>query len=247
MFQQQPFQQPAQTTTAQSGTMAKSFISKVFTLMLGALGLSALMAYLFSHSAELLSYIIYYDALTGTGGHTTLGYVVMFAPLAFVLTMGLAFNKFSVLMLTLFFMAFAAIMGISLSTIFLAYSSTAIITTFLISAATFGIMAVVGYTTSTDLTKFGSILMMGLIGIILAMVVNWFVGSSSLDYLISCIGVLIFTGLVAYDTQKLKNIGAQVGTGSAMAGKLVVMGALSLYLDFINLFLFLLRIFGGRD
>jgi hypothetical protein len=107
-------------------------------------------------------------------------------------------------------------------------------------------MAVVGYTTKTDLTKLGSILMMAVLGIVIASVVNYFMESAAFDYLISCVGVLVFTGLVAYDTQKVKRIGAGVEYGTATAGKLALMGALSLYLDFINLFLFLLRVFGGR-
>jgi hypothetical protein len=108
-------------------------------------------------------------------------------------------------------------------------------------------MAVVGYTTSTDLTKFGSIMMMGLIGIIIAMVVNWFMQSTTLDYIISGLGVLIFTGLTAYDMQKLKRIGSQVDSATDEGNKYALMGALTLYLDFINLFLFLLRFLGNRD
>jgi FtsH-binding integral membrane protein len=138
-------------------------------------------------------------------------------------------------------------MGASLSYIFVAYSIGSITNVFIITAGTFAIMAVVGYTTKTDLTRFGSLLMMALIGIILAMVVNWFVGSERIDYLISIIGVLVFTGLIAYDTQKIKNIGAQVGLENETGRKLAIMGATSLYLDFINLFLFLLRLLGRRD
>ena len=129
----------------------------------------------------------------------------MFAPLAFVFAMAFAFQRFSVIGLTIFFMLYAAVTGVSLCTIFLIYDPSIIITTFFITAGTFGVMAVVGYTTNTDLTKFGSILTMGVIGLVIAMVVNFFLESSSFSYLISCIGVLIFTGLVAYDTQKLKN------------------------------------------
>jgi FtsH-binding integral membrane protein len=110
----------------------------------------------------------------------------------------------------------------------------------------FGLMAVVGYTTNTDLTKFGSIMMMGLIGIIIATLINFFLQSSGLDYIISFVGVLVFTGLIAYDVQKLKRIGAGIEYGSEVASKLVIMGALSLYMDFLNLFLFLLRLFGDR-
>ena len=137
-------------------------------------------------------------------------------------------------------------MGMSLSSIFLIYTGASIVSTFFITAATFGIMAVLGYTTKTDLTKFGSILSMGVIGIIIAMVVNMFLQSGTMDYIISGIGVLIFTGLTAYDVQKLKRIGAGVEYGTEETNKLSIMGALSLYLDFINLFLFMLRFTGGR-
>jgi FtsH-binding integral membrane protein len=118
---------------------------------------------------------------------------------------------------------------------------------FFITAALFGTMAVIGYTTKTDLTKMGSMLMMALIGLVIASIVNWFMQSDTMSYIISCIGVLIFTGLTAYDTQKIKRIGAGVEYGTATASKLAVMGATSLYLDFINLFMFLLRILGRRD
>ena len=116
-----------------------------------------------------------------------------------------------------------------------------------ITAGTFLVMSIIGYTTSTDLSRFGSMLMMALVGILLAMVVNWFLGSSALDFGISVLGVLIFTGLIAYDTQKLKRIAAGVEYGSEHGRKLALLGATSLYLDFINLFLFLLRLLGRRD
>ena len=118
---------------------------------------------------------------------------------------------------------------------------------FFITAGTFATMAFLGYTTKTDLTKLGSMLYMALIGLVIAIVVNMFMGSDSLSYIISCVGVLIFTGLTAYDTQKLKRIGAGVEFGSTTASKLAILGATSLYLDFINLFLFLLRMLGSRD
>lgn len=127
------------------------------------------------------------------------------------------------------------------------YTMSSIAQVFVITAATFAVMAVVGYTTQTDLTRFGSLLMMALIGIIIASFVNWFIGSASLDYIISIGGVLIFTGLIAYDTQKLKRIAAGVEYGSETASKLAILGATSLYLDFVNLFLFLLRLLGRRN
>ena len=137
-------------------------------------------------------------------------------------------------------------MGVSLSFIFMAYAHGLIFQVFFISAAMFGTMAVLGYTTKTDLTKMGNILMMALIGIIIASLVNMFMRSDGLGYAISFIAVIVFTGLTAYDVQKLKNIGVTVESGSESAAKLSILGALTLYLDFINLFLALLRIFGGR-
>jgi FtsH-binding integral membrane protein len=180
------------------------------------------------------------------GGLTPLGYIVMFAPLGFVLAMSLGFNKLSYPVLLFLFLLYSAVMGASLSFIFMIYTSGSIVGTFAAASGMFGLMAVVGYTTNTDLTKFGSIMMMGLLGIIVASIINWFVGSDGLDYIISFIGVLVFTGLTAYDVQKLKRIGAGVEFGTAQTSKLVIMGALNLYLDFINLFLFLLRLFGSR-
>jgi FtsH-binding integral membrane protein len=171
---------------------------------------------------------------------------VMLAPIGMVLIMSFAFNRLSFGALMGLFLAYSLVNGISLSVIFLIYSSAAISKVFFITAGLFATMAVVGYTTKTDLTKLGSILMMAVLGIVIASVVNYFMESAAFDYLISCVGVLVFTGLVAYDTQKVKRIGAGVEYGTATAGKLALMGALSLYLDFINLFLFLLRVFGGR-
>ena len=143
-------------------------------------------------------------------------------------------------------MAYALFTGMSLSFIFVIYTMGSIASTFLIASGMFGAMAVVGYTTKTDLTSFGKIMMMGLIGILIASLVNFFMKSDAMDYIISTIGVLVFTGLTAYDVQKLKRIGAGIEYGNQMASKLSIMGALSLYLDFINIFLYLLRLFGSR-
>jgi len=145
------------------------------------------------------------------------------------------------------YLVYSAVTGISLSYIFLIYAASSIATVFFITAGLFSVMAIAGYTTSTDLTKLGSILFIGLIGIIIASVVNMFLGSGTMDYIISILGVIIFTGLTAYDVQKLKRMGGVVATGTETAQKMALMGALSLYLDFINLFLMLLRLFGRRD
>jgi FtsH-binding integral membrane protein len=173
----------------------------------------------------------------------------MLAPLGFVLLMSMGFQRLSPAIMTLLFIAFSVLMGMSLSFILLVYTGSSVFKTFAVTSAMFGVMAVLGYTTKTDLTKFGSILMMALFGVIIAMVVNMFMHSGTMDYIISVLGVLIFTGLTAYDVQKLKRIGAGivgVDAKDANVRKMSILGALTLYLDFINLFLFLLRFLGNR-
>ena len=220
--------------------VSKSFVSNVFAYMALALAISGALAYLFG-TTELIS------SLVTRSGMTKLGWVVMFAPFAFILAMNFGFNKMSFTTLLAVFLGYAAVMGISLSFIFLVYDLGIITKVFFITAGLFGAMAFIGYTTKTDLTKFGGILMMAVIGIVIASVVNMFMKSSQMDYIISCIGVLVFTGLTAYDVQKIKRIGAGVEFGTAEASKLALMGALNLYLDFVNLFMFLLRVFARRD
>lgn len=227
-----------------SGAIAKNFMANVFAWMFAGLGLSALFAWLFASNLTLLSYLIQPE-----GGMTTLGMITMFAPLGFVLLMGFAFKRISAPLMVGLFIAYSVINGISFSFILLIYTASSIIGCFLSAAAMFGIMAVMGYTTQKDLTSFGRILMMGLIGIVIAMVVNFFLQSDSMGYIISILGVAIFTGLTAYDVQKLKHIGAGLefnGVSAADTKKMAIVGALNLYLDFINIFLFLLRLFGGR-
>ena len=226
-------------------TQVKNFMANVFAYMFMALGISALFAYLFASNPELRQYLIN-DTNTGLNA---LGYIVMFAPIGFVLLMSFGFSKLSAPVLILLFVVYSALTGISFGFILLHFTSGTVLACFLSAAAMFGIMAFMGYTTKQDLTKFGRILFMGLIGIIVASIINLFMGSSSLDYLISFLGVMIFTGLTAYDVQKLKNIGAGIQYADVPASdvkKISILGALNLYLDFINLFLFLLRLFGGR-
>lgn len=175
-----------------------------------------------------------------------LQWVVMLAPLAFVLVLSFGINKLSVPAAQATFWAFAAIMGVSLSSIFLVYTDASIAKVFFITAATFGAMSLYGYTTKRDLTQMGSFLMMGLIGLIIASVVNIFMQSSMMEFIISVVGVLIFVGLTAYDTQKIKE-GYSESYGAEVLAKGAIMGALSLYLDFINLFMMLLRLFGNRE
>ena len=176
---------------------------------------------------------------------TTLAYILMFAPLLFVMAIGIGFNKMSYPVLILLFVTYSIINGISFSSIFIVYPIGSIANVFFSTTALFAIMAIAGYTTKTDLTKMGSILMIGVIGIVVASLINLFMQSSGMDYIISILGVVIFTGLTAYDVQKIKNMGYEVN-GTGVSRKLGVLGALTLYLDFINLFFFLLRLFGGR-
>ncbi len=221
---------------------SRKFIANVFAWMFVALGISSLCAYEFATNPSLLRSL--FDAATGQP--TFLFYVAMLSPLAFVLLIRFGLNRISYLGLTLLFIAYSAATGISLSFILLVYTSSSVLGVFLTSSLVFGIMAVAGYTTKTDLTKFGSLMIMGLFGIIIASVVNIFLHSSGLNMLISYVGVAVFVGLTAYDVQKLKRIGAGLEYGDASAKKMALMGGLTLYLDFINLFLMLLRIFGRR-
>jgi len=226
---------------ADSLTFSRTFLSNVFSWMFLGLLSTAGTAYIFSGSAQLMSLLISETGMTG------LGWVVMLAPFGFVLLLSFGFNKLSSAAMIILFVIYAVLMGMSLSFIFLAYSLGSIASTFAITAGMFGAMALLGYTTKTDLTKFGSILIMALVGVIIASFVNLLILKSSMfDYFISLLGVLIFTGLTAYDVQKLKRIGSGVEDGLESTRKLTIMGALTLYLDFINLFLFLLRFLGNR-
>jgi len=177
--------------------------------------------------------------------NSALMWLVMLAPLGVVFYMSFGIRKMSVAKAQGTFWVFAALMGASLSSIFLIYTGASITRVFFITAGTFGAMSIYGYTTKKDLTKLGSFLMMGLFGIIIASIVNIFMKSTMMYYVISIIGVLIFVGLTAYDTQKIKNMYFASDSGEIM-GKKAVMGALTLYLDFINLFIMLLRLFGQR-
>ncbi|MGG9999575.1 Bax inhibitor-1/YccA family protein [Pseudovibrio ascidiaceicola] len=175
-----------------------------------------------------------------------LKWVVMLAPLGFVFFLSARINKMSASAAQMTFWAFAALMGVSLSSIFIVYTGNSIARVFFISAASFGALSLFGYTTKKDLSAWGSFLFMGLIGIIIASVVNLFLASSALQFAISVVGVLVFAGLTAYDTQQIKEMYAAVDD-SEVAGKKAIMGALRLYLDFINLFMMLLSLFGNRE
>ncbi|HKT75836.1 MAG TPA: Bax inhibitor-1/YccA family protein [Sphingobium sp.] len=174
-----------------------------------------------------------------------LKYVIMFAPLAFVMVLSFGLARLSTVATQAIYWAYAAAMGLSLSAIFLMYTQTSIAQTFFATAAAFAGLSLWGYTTKRNLSAFGTFLIMGVVGLLVASLINLFLRSSAMDMVISFIGVLLFAGLTAYDTQKIKSIYVHVA-GTEMVGKSVVMGALNLYLDFINMFMFLLRFMGDR-
>ena len=213
----------------------RAYMLRVYNYMGLGLALSGAVALYVANSPGIR------DAIFGTG----LAWVVMLAPLAFVLVISFGINRLSAQAAQALYWAFAATMGISLASIFMLYTATSITRVFFISAATFGAMSLYGYTTRRDLTSWGSFLFMGLIGIILAMIVNLFLASAALDFMISAIGVLVFVGLTAYDTQMVRREYSEMD-GAEVATKKAIYGALRLYLDFINLMLMLLRLFGDR-
>ncbi len=212
----------------------RSHMVKVYNYMAAGLGITGLVAYLVSTNAAIMHAI----------NDTPLKFVIFFAPLAFVLVFGFGLRRMSVQALQTTFWVLAATMGLSLSSLFLVYTGESITRTFFITAATFGAMSLWGYTTRRDLTGMGSFLMMGVWGLIIAMFVSVFINTTGLQLAISVIGVLIFTGLTAYDTQKIKSLYSE-SWGVEANSKLAIMGAVSLYFDFVNLFLFMLRFTGG--
>jgi len=220
---------------------SRRFLANVFVWMFVALGISAGTAYIFA--ADSL-WTLMID--TGTHSLSAFGIFIMFSPLAFILIMNFGLNRIPYAILILLFVAYSAVMGMSLSGILLVYTASSVMGVFITTSVVFGVMAIAGYTTSMDLSRFGSILYMFLIGIIVASIVNWFLHSSGLDLIITYIGVAVFTGLTAYKVQMLKNIGAGLTYGDASASKLALWGGLSLYITFVNLFLMLLRLFGRR-
>lgn len=213
----------------------RSYMMQVYNYMLVGLSITGVAAFITASTPSLLY------AIHGT----PLRWVVMLAPIGFVLFFSARINSMAATTAKVLFWTFSLIMGLSLAYIFVAYTGESVARVFFITAGTFGAMSLYGYTTQRDLTAFGSFLIMGLIGILIASVVNIFLGSSVMEFAISVLGVLIFTGLTAYDTQRIKSMYLE-GMHSDLQTKQAVMGALSLYLDFINLFIMLLRLFGDR-
>ena len=226
----------------------RAYMLKVYNYMASGIFLTGIISLLLFKLSVVMASDGSITGLTEIGNalyNSSLMWIVMLAPLGVVIYMSFGIKKMSVTKAQGTFWVFAALMGASLSSIFLVYTGASITRVFFITAGTFGAMSIYGYTTKRDLTKLGSFLMMGLIGIIIASIVNMFMKSTMMYYVISILGVLIFVGLTAYDTQKIKNMYSASDSGEIM-GKKAVMGALTLYLDFINLFIMLLRLFGQR-
>lgn len=215
----------------------RSYMLGVYNYMGLGVALTAIVAFFVSQSPALLNALF-------SGPQA---FIVMLAPLGFVMVLSFGINKLSGTATQALFWVFAAVMGLSLSTIFIAYTGTSIARVFMATTASFAGLSLWGYTTKRDLTAMGSFLIMGLIGIVVASLINIFVQSSMMEFVISCVGVLVFAGLTAYDTQKIKENYYVAAQSPEMMKKVSVMGALSLYLDFINLFLMLLRLFGNRE
>ncbi|MEO6579746.1 MAG: Bax inhibitor-1/YccA family protein [Sphingomicrobium sp.] len=212
----------------------RSYMLKVYNYMASGVLLTGIVALLFYNSGMAAQVMM-----------TPLRWLIIFAPLGFVFAMSLGVNRFSTATLQMLFWGFATVMGLSMSTVFLAYTETSIAQTFFAVAAAFMGLSLYGYTTKKDLSGFGTFLIMGVVGLLVAMVINNFLQSPAMQLAISAIGVLIFAGLTAYDTQKIKSMYAYVA-GTEMMGKTAIMGALQLYLDFINMFTFLLSFMGDR-
>ncbi|MEM8695186.1 MAG: Bax inhibitor-1/YccA family protein [Pseudomonadota bacterium] len=218
----------------------RSYMLKVYNYMASGVLLTGIVAMLFAQGGAQS------PAATIILAGGPLAWIIMLSPLAFILVMSFGMNRLSTGTLQVLFWAFATVMGLSLSTIFLRYTGISIAQTFFATSAAFVSLSLWGYTTKKDLSGWGTFLLMGLIGLIVAMVINLFLQSDAMAFVISGIGVLIFAGLTAYDTQKIKSMYAYVA-GTDMMGKTVIMGALNLYLDFINMFIFLLQFMGSRE
>jgi FtsH-binding integral membrane protein len=230
----------------------RSYMLRVYNWMASGLLLTGIVAYVIASTPELMQ-LFWSVGRTASGARvvspTILGWVAMLSPLAFVLVFSFGINRMSKSTAQLLFWLFAAAMGASLSNIFLRYTGQSIATTFFITSAMFAGISLYGYTTKADLTKMGSFMMMGLIGIIIASLVNIFLASSALAFAISIIGVVVFVGLTAYDTQRIKGdyVAYAYAEGTDEAGKRSVMDALGLYLNFVNLFQLLLSLIGNRQ
>lgn len=235
MINRSSFASSASKTSSYDAAL-RDYMVKVYNNMSIALVISGVIAFFVANTPALLKLFF------GTG----LVWVVMFAPLAFVFYFSYKLNSISASKAKTYLWIYSSLMGLSLASIFVAYTGTSVARVFFISASVFGAMSIYGYSTKKDLTAFGSFLIMGLIAILIASIVNIFLKSSALEFAISIIGVLVFVGLTAYDTQRIKQSYYHFASSGEMLGKMAVIGALNLYMDFINLFIMLLRLFGER-
>lgn len=226
-----------------SQEITRDFFKSVYSYMFAALSISGIIAYI-SGTPEIFTEYFLNSEQTGL---SPLFYVVAFAPVGLALLIQMGYERLSFGTLLILFMVYSALMGLSLSSILLVYSGTQITSTFFITAGAFAGMAILGYTTKTDLSKLGSLLYMAFIGIFIAGIVNMFIGSDALGFGIAVIGVFVFTGLTAYHMQQLKTIAASQSISAMDRSKLALIGGLQLYILFVNLFLSLLRLLGGRD
>jgi FtsH-binding integral membrane protein len=222
----------------------RQYMLKVYNYMASGLALTGLVAALVAHSPAMMQ-LLYAPTSSGHMGLTGLGWLFVLAPIGLVFALSMGIARMQASTAQGLFWLYAGLMGVSLSSIFMVYTGTSITRVFFVTAASFAGLSLYGYTTRRSLNGFASFLIMGLIGVMIAGLVNMFLQSSMLYFIQSAVGVLVFAGLTAYDTQKIKEMYWQ-GDGAEIAGKKAVMGALSLYLDFINLFLMLLRFFGDR-
>jgi FtsH-binding integral membrane protein len=234
----------AETQAKEFDAGLRAYMLKVYNYMASGVLLTGIVAMVLSQTPAVLE--LFYTIEGGRLSPTILGWIAKISPLAFVLVLSFGVNRLSSGAMQALFWAFATAFGVSLTTIFFFYTDVSIARTFFITAASFGALSLFGYTTKKSLSGMGTFLFMGLIGIIIASVVNLFVASSMLHFIISVAGVLIFAGFTAYDTQKIKESYYYMATGE-MAAKGAIMGALNLYLDFVNLFMFLLHFLGDRD
>jgi len=223
----------------------RSYMLRVYNYMTVGTAITGLTAWLVANTA--LINLFYTTTPEGFLTPSLLGWVAVISPLIFILAMSFGINRMKTSTIQLLFWAVTIVFGVSLSNILLTFTGTSVARVFFITAGLFGAMSLYGYTTKRDLTKLGSFLFMGLIGIIIASVVNMFIGSTMMQLVISVIGVLVFTGLTAYDTQKIKNTYDAVSHSGELMTKTAVMGALNLYLDFLNLFIMLMHLLGNRE
>jgi FtsH-binding integral membrane protein len=232
-----------QNSGSLSQDYARDFIKSVYNYMFAALTITGVISYIIGTNNELMASLF----MTAAGGVSMFFYVILFSPILISFAMAGGFNKFSFGTLMALFVIYSILLGMSLSVLFMAYSTGTLATTFLLTAGSFGFMAFLGYTTKTDLTKFGSLLYMLLFGVIISSVVNMFLDSSGFDYIISLVSVFIFTGLVAYEMQMIKNMAHQAQMDGTLRQKLALFAGFQLYLTFVNLFLSLLRLLGNRE